>query len=415
MPHFMPARVRWCHSMTRARRDFGTVRKRANGRWQAYYVGPDQAFHRRRPRSRRRSTPRGGSRRNGASCRTTSGRRRNPGAPKWFARRSSSVPARRRLAQATRAQASHEGALPSSLDRLLLPAFGDVSLRDISPQAVRTWHSSLDATRPTQRAHVYGLLRSILSTAVADNPDCEPLPRPRRWHRTARPPIEPATLSELEVILGEMPARYRALVLMGAWCGLRFGELIELRRKDLDLKQGVVRIRRGVVRIDGKVTVGTPKSEAGIRDVAIPPHLLPVLRAHLRDHVGVGGEALLFPSVRDREVQVHSNTIRRHWLKARVAAVDPDLRVHDLRHTGAVLAAQSGATLAELMARIGHSTPQAALRYQHAAQGRDAEIAERMSRQHEEVVQEKSLGWGLTKPRRCGWRQGSFRGLRRQG
>jgi len=184
-----------------------------------------------------------------------------------------------------------------------------------------------------------------------------------------------------------MPDRLRALVLIGAWCGLRFGELIELRRKDLDLRQAVLRVRRGVVRVDGKVTVGSPKSEAGIRDVAIPPHLIPVLAEHLSRHVAESRDALLFSSMHDPDVQVHSNTVRRHWMKARVAAGRPDLRVHDLRHTGAVLAAQSGATLAELMARIGHSTPQAALRYQHAAQGRDAIIAARMSEEAEKWAQ----------------------------
>jgi integrase len=57
--------------------------------------------------------------------------------------------------------------------------------------------------------------------------------------------------------------------------------------------------------------------------------------------------------------------------------------LHDLRHTGATLAAQTGATLAELMGRLGHSTPAAALRYQHAAQGRDAEIARLLSKMAE--------------------------------
>lgn len=56
---------------------------------------------------------------------------------------------------------------------------------------------------------------------------------------------------------------------------------------------------------------------------------------------------------------------------ARRAAGRPDLRWHDPRHTGAVLAAQTGATLAELMGRLGHSTPGAAMRYQHAAADRD--------------------------------------------
>jgi integrase len=66
--------------------------------------------------------------------------------------------------------------------------------------------------------------------------------------------------------------------------------------------------------------------------------------------------------------------------RARRTAGRPDLRFHDLRHTGAVLAAQTGATLAELMARLGHSTLGAALRYQHAAAGRDAQIAVALSR-----------------------------------
>jgi integrase len=67
-------------------------------------------------------------------------------------------------------------------------------------------------------------------------------------------------------------------------------------------------------------------------------------------------------------------------LKARAAAGRPDLRWHDLRHSGAVLAAATGASIAELMARLGHSTPTAAMRYQHAAQGRDREIAALLSK-----------------------------------
>ena len=68
------------------------------------------------------------------------------------------------------------------------------------------------------------------------------------------------------------------------------------------------------------------------------------------------------------------------FYKARDKANRPDLRFHDLRHSGAVLAAATGATLAELMGRLGHSTPAAAMRYQHAAQGRDREIAALLSK-----------------------------------
>jgi integrase len=167
------------------------------------------------------------------------------------------------------------------------------------------------------------------------------------------------------------------MVLLAAWCGLRFGELAELRRSDLDLKNGRIRIRRAVVRVGGKSVVGTPKSDAGIRDVAIPPHLLPILKAHIGEHAEFGRDGLLFPAAGGGHLAPSS--LYKVFYPARKAAGRPDLRWHDLRHTGAVLAAATGATLAELMARLGHSTQGAALRYQHAAQDRDMEIARRLS------------------------------------
>ena len=68
------------------------------------------------------------------------------------------------------------------------------------------------------------------------------------------------------------------------------------------------------------------------------------------------------------------------YYPARKTAGRDDLRFHDLRHTGAVLAAATGATLAELMARLGHSTVTAAMRYQHAAADRDKAIAAALSK-----------------------------------
>jgi integrase len=168
------------------------------------------------------------------------------------------------------------------------------------------------------------------------------------------------------------------MILLASWCGLRFGELTELRRKDVDVEDGVIRIRRGVVRTEGGFKTGTPKSVAGSRDVTIPPHLLPAIKDHLVDHVEPGDESLLFPA--EGGGHLAPSTLYRRFYTARDAAGRGDLRFHDLRHSGAVLAAATGATLAELMARLGHSTPAAALRYQHAAQGADRRIAEAMSR-----------------------------------
>jgi integrase len=112
--------------------------------------------------------------------------------------------------------------------------------------------------------------------------------------------------------------------------------------------------------------------------VAIPPHIRPIVKAHLKNHVGRAADSLLFPT--EAGDHMHSDNCRTHWERARAAIGKPNLRVHDLRHVGAVLAAQSGATTAELMHRLGHTTPQMALRYQHVAEGRDAAIAEAMSK-----------------------------------
>jgi integrase len=165
------------------------------------------------------------------------------------------------------------------------------------------------------------------------------------------------------------------MVGLAAWCALRFGELVELRRRDVD--GNVVRVRRGAVRVGSTYQVGPPKSDAGVRDVTIPPHLLPAVQAHLVNHAAPGGDGLLFPA--DHGGHLAPSTLYRRWYAARTKAGRPDLRFHDLRHTGAVLAAQTGATLAELMDRLGHTTVAASMRYQHAAAGRDAQIADALS------------------------------------
>jgi integrase len=265
------------------------------------------------------------------------------------------------------------------LDRYLLPRFGSVALSAITSPAVRAWHAKLSTeTGPTMRAHCYGLLRTILGTAVNDgalNGNPCAIRGAGSTKRVVR--IEPATLPALAAIVAKMPARLQMMTLLAAWCALRFGELAELRRQDVDLDRAVLDIRRGVVGLKGGRLVGTPKSDAGTRTVSIPPHLIEPLREHLAEHAQRGADGLLFPSVNGKHLA--TRTLYDSYYPAREAAGRPDLRFHDLRHTGAVLAAATGATLADLMHRLGHSTPAAAMRYQHASEQRDQDIAARLS------------------------------------
>lgn len=370
----------------RSHRGFGYVRKLPSGRYQASYAGPDLERHNAPDTFQTKGDA---ERWLGAEQGTVAaGSWLSPGARTAVTRRAVTFEqyaerwlARRELKPRTR---DHYASL---LERQILPAFGETPLKGITSEAVRDWHDDLDRTRPTLRAHAYGLLRTILATAVSDerivvNP-CHI--RGAGVTRRARK-IRPASLVELEVLTAAMPDRYRPMVMLSSWCGLRFGEVTELRRKDLDLTNGVIHVRRGVVRSGGETVIGSPKSSAGLRDVAIPPHLVPLLRAH-RDAMPVRGvDGLLFPAA-DGTSHLAPSTLYRHFYAARKAAGRPDLRWHDLRHTGAVLAASTGATLAELMGRLGHSTPAAALRYQHVAGGRDAAIAAALSRLAGEIVQ----------------------------
>ena len=267
------------------------------------------------------------------------------------------------------------------LDKHILPGLGELRLTAISPTVVRNWYTALGPNAPTLRAHACALLKTIMHSAVSEqlitsNPcvirACASVVTVHK--------ARPATLEELATIVEHMPDQLRLAVLIASWCGLRMGEIFELRRGDIDLVDRVISVRRSVGRVPGEPPiVGTPKSAASVRDVSIPPHLVPEFKRHLAEHVPIGAKALLFVG-RDSGEQLASSTLYRWYYSARTAAGGPDLRWHDLRHTGATLAAAAGATLSELIVRLGHSTVGAAMRYQHAAADRHRVIAEALSR-----------------------------------
>jgi integrase len=358
------------------REPFGRIRKLPSGRYQAAYVGPDTALHKAAATFETLLDARG----------WLTDERRQIDAGTWTAPEHRN---RRRQPETLGAFAAawltDRPLKPSTrhlyrrlLDQKILPTLGDVPLKDISPLTVRQWYAGLDSELPTRRAHAYSLLRTILGSAVTDdlmpsNPaHIRGAGATKRAHQ-----IKPATLTELETITVNLPPRYQLMVLLASWCAMRWGELAELRRSDIDLKAAKIMVRRAAVVVAGETIVGTPKSAAGVRDVSLPPHLLPIVREHLATFAGWGKDGLLFPAARGGHLV--RGSFFRQWDRARHAAGRPDLRFHDLRHTGAVLAAQTGATLAELMGRLGHTTPTMALRYQHVSQDRDAEIARLLS------------------------------------
>jgi integrase len=267
----------------------------------------------------------------------------------------------------------------------VLPTFGNRAVSEIREPQVRRWYkerltagpASSPVFGPVTVAKAYRLLHGIMATAVDDglirrNP-CR-IKGAGQEHSPERPIVPVARLDEL---LRCIPVRYRAMLLLATFASLRFGELAALRRGDIDLKRCCVRVVRSLVQMNsGKLVEAEPKSRAGRRVVAFPSEIAPELRWHLERFVGPGRDAPVF--VGPQGGRLRRSNFRNIWIKACGEASLPDLHLHDLRHTGNTMAAATGASLRELMERMGHSSTRAALIYQHATRERDEVIAAAM-------------------------------------
>jgi integrase len=263
----------------------------------------------------------------------------------------------------------------------ILPALGEVVLTRITPTRVRDWHSGmLRSGRPGQStaAKSYRLLHAILNTAVADelllrNP-CRI--KGARQEKPAERPI--ASIPQVFAIADAIDPRFRVMVLVGAFAGLRLGEMLALTRERVDLENSRVKVVEQYQQLkDGTNVLGPPKSAAGVRTVAIPAVLVPELEHQLETRADPGKHGLVFPG-RDGQPLRRASWYTA-WSRAMREVGIEGMRPHDLRHTGNTLAAMTGASTKELMARFGQSTPRAALIYQHATQDRDREIADALN------------------------------------
>jgi integrase len=404
-------------------RKFGTIRLLASGRYQARYLHPTETkIVNGKRRKRQVSAPETFLRKGDAAAWLTrqqiaieDGKWRPPTA--GMQQRFTEV-AEAWLAEHAVLKPRTRGHYRWLLDRYLLPEFGDLALTQITQQSVRSWHKRIGALRGrgglaplTAQAHAYGLLKSILRQAVADELlASNPCQLGRRDGAGQVDRVSKTTIAddaEVEAIAAAMQPRLAMMVQLAAWTMLRFGELAELRRSDVEIdEQGfevevdgkiemhhidVLHVRRAVVAVkrepgseSGRI-VGKPKSKAGIRDAYVPPHLHDQLVAHLDEHCQPGPHGLLFPSAGGGS-HLATRTLYDSYYPAREAAGRPDLRFHDLRHTGATWLAQNDATLKELMVAGGWSTPGVAMRYQHATEERRRELAERMSSMHSNVI-----------------------------
>ncbi len=265
------------------------------------------------------------------------------------------------------------------LRRHVLPALGHLEIGAVANAEIRSWYASLFDKGLSQSscAKTYRLLRTIFSTAIEDGLIMKN-PCTIKGAGVARSPERPiATIDQVFSLADAIDSRYRLAVLLGTFGGLRVGELLALTRKRIDFERGTVEVVEQLQELaQGGYEKGPPKTEAGRRVVSLPAFLMEELAVHLAEHGESGPEGRLFRGAEGGPLR--RAVLFRAWSEARATVGLEHLHFHDLRHTGNTLAASTGASTRELMARMGHASAEAALRYQHATRERDEAIASRL-------------------------------------
>jgi integrase len=263
----------------------------------------------------------------------------------------------------------------------ILPRFGSMPLVAITQYEVRAWVTTTrQGLAPSTVRRAYQLLGKVMAAAVdagmiAQNP-CRRVPLPRIERREMRflTPAEVARLAD------SIRPGYRALVLLGAYGGLRIGEMAGLRRGRVDLDRGMVEVVEIVTEVSGYLHFGPPKTRAGYRRVGLPRVVVEAL-----------AEQLARPGSADDLVFVgpQGGTLRlagfRHriWRPATRAAELDGLRIHDLRHTAVALWIAAGANPKEVAVRAGHTSVSFTLdRYGHLYPEADQALRDRLDALH---------------------------------
>ena len=315
------------------RRGWGWVRKLPSGRWHASYIGPDLARH---------NAPTTYTARMDAEA-WLAGERRLIERQEWTS------PTVRAAAQTSRgisvadyldgwiaqranlSDGTRYGYTNNLRVHIAPKPLGCLPLSAVTPEAVRSWFATMDASKPTARAAVYSMLRTAMNTATADgvftrNPA---IIAGASTQSTKRQPVI-LTVPELATLADEIGDRLRAWVLIAAWCGLRVGEALELRRSDISDDVSTISVSRGHRHVGGKCIIKSTKSGKP-RSVVIPPHIRADVKHHLDVHTGTAADALLFANPTGR-CHLGDDAIRNAMAPTLARIGKPTMVIHDLRH-----------------------------------------------------------------------------------
>ena len=257
----------------------------------------------------------------------------------------------------------------------VLPRFGAWRLVDITHQEVQDWVAALSASglAPATVQKTHQQVSKMLAAAVKDrrlatNPAADvDLPKIEQEEMRFLDPDQVATLADT------IDARYRALVLVGAYGGLRIGEMAALRSSGVDVLRGRVDVVETLVEVNGHHHFGPPKTRQARRSVPLPRSVLAELERHV---VGLQPDDFVFTAPEGGPMR-RSLFHRRFWVPATVAAGVAPLRIHDLRHTAVAFWIAAGASSKEIARRAGHASVVTVLdRYGHLLPGEEDRVTD---------------------------------------
>ncbi len=270
-------------------------------------------------------------------------------------------------------EASTLAAYQSYLNKQFFPFLGPMHIGKILPSHVQDWVTTAAANglsaASIRKYHM--MLHSVFKRAVRDriityNP-CQETELPKvvaKRRRTLTP-------HEYQRLLTALPDRYRLMVQTAIETGLRWGELIALRPRHLDLLHGALTVEETIVEVPLRaapnrqrmITKAYPKDNEP-RTIGLRPELLDQLTTHIQEH-GIGPDDLLF-ATRDG-TPISRNTFRtRAWTPAvKTSGIDFGVRIHDLRHAHASWLLAGGSDLKSVMDRMGHTQIQTTQKYLH--------------------------------------------------
>ncbi|MGH9119063.1 MAG: tyrosine-type recombinase/integrase [Acidimicrobiales bacterium] len=342
------------------RRTFGSIRRLPSGRWQARYRDWD-----------------GGMRTAGESFETKAD------ADRWLATLRHEVATgewvdpklgeltvgewatawmRNQLHLKPKTKASYQSLLTSRL----LPSLGSFPIGELRTSHVqamltRFQQEGLSASRCRQ---VVMVLSQVLDAAIADGIIRANACGAVRLPRLPKTEMEVLSAGEVERLAGSIDPRYRSLVHVLAYGGLRWGEVVALTRYAVDLQRGRLDVFRSVAEAGGHLHVGPTKTYQQ-RSVVLPTFLRADLEAHLIQHVEPWPDAVLFPAPSGGYLR-YGNFVARYWRPALEKAGLEPIGLHVMRHTCASLLAAAGAPIKAIQAQLGHSTAEMTLnRYSH--------------------------------------------------